>query len=150
MSKLNIKNKKAFFNYEVIEDEVAGMILKGSEVKSIIEGKISFNDSYCDFIMDELWLKNFHISEYEKATLEKHDPKGDRKLLLTKKQLIKFKKKYDERGLTIIPLRIFTNERGLIKMEIGLCRGKKLYNKKDSLKEKDIDRETKQKLVNNY
>ena len=145
MSKLSIRNKKAFFNYEILDSEVAGIVLVGSEVKSVIDGKISFTDSYCDFIDGELWLKNFHISEYEKAAVQ-HEPKRDRKLLLTKQQLNKFKRKYQEKGLTIVPLNIFTNPRGLIKMEVALAKGKKLYDKKTSIKEKDIDRDAK----NNY
>jgi len=151
MIKLNIKNKKAFFNYEIIESEVAGLVLVGTEVKSIIDGKISFTDAYCDFINDELWLKNFHITEYDKASAENHEPKRDRKLLLTKQQLKKFRRKYDEKGLTIVPLNIFVNTKGLIKIEVALVRGKKQYNKKESIKEKDIDRETDKYLkIKNY
>jgi SsrA-binding protein len=142
MNKINIKNKKAYFNYEIIETEISGMVLCGTEVKSVCDSKISFTDSYCDFIENELWLKNFHISEYDKSK-ENHEPKRDRKLLLTKQQLNKFKKKYDEKGLTIIPLNIFTSEKGYIKMIIGLARGKKSYNKKQTIKERDIDRESK-------
>jgi SsrA-binding protein len=149
MNKLSIKNKKAFFNYEVVETEVAGIILTGTEVKSVVEGNISFTDSYCDFIENELWLINFHISEYKKASAETHDPKRNRKLLLTKQQLRKFQKKFDEKGLTIVPLNIFTDKRGLIKMEIGLVRGKKQYDKKENIRERDLDRET-QKILKNY
>ena len=98
-NKLSIKNKKAFFNYEIIENEVAGVVLVGTEVKSVINGNISFTDAYCDFIENELWLKNFHIAEYDNASAETHDPKRDRKLLLTKQQLKKFRKKFDEKGL---------------------------------------------------
>lgn len=148
--KLSIKNKKAFFNYDIIEIEISGIILEGCEVKSIREGRISFNDSYCDFIENELWLKNFHITEYEKSsTFDKIDPKRNRKLLLTKKQLKKFQKKYDEKGLTIVPLNIFFNEKNLVKIEIGLARGKKMYDKKNSISERDIERETKKYIINN-
>jgi len=136
MNKVNIKNKKAFFNYEIIESETAGIVLTGTEVKSILDGKISFVDAYCDFIKDELWLKNFHISEYDKSN-ENHDPKRDRKLLLTKQQLNKFKKKYEEKGLTIVPLNIFTNNKGLIKMDVALARGKRQYDKKNSIYERE-------------
>jgi len=136
MNKVNIKNKKAFFNYEIIESETAGVVLTGTEVKSILDGKISFVDAYCDFIKDELWLKNFHISEYDKSN-ENHDPKRDRKLLLTKQQLNKFKKKYEEKGLTIVPLNIFTNNKGLIKMDVALARGKRQYDKKNSIYERE-------------
>jgi len=151
-NKLNIKNRKAFFNYEMIEKEVAGVVLQGSEIKSVIEAKISFNDAYCDFIDNELWLKNFHITEYENASAyDKWDPKRDRKLLLTKHQLKKFQKKYDEKGLTIVPLNIFSDDKGLIKMEIALARGKKTYDKKASIKEKDIDRDTEKYIkIKNY
>jgi SsrA-binding protein len=149
MNKINIKNKKAFFNYEVIETEVAGIILLGTEVKSVVESNISFTDSYCDFIENELWLINFHISEYKKASTDTHDPKRNRKLLLTKQQLKKFHKKFDEKGLTIIPLNIFIDKRGLIKMEIGLARGKKQYDKKTNIKERDLDKET-AKILKNY
>jgi len=150
-NKLNIKNKKAFFNYEIIDKEISGIVLQGSEVKSVKDGQISFTDSYCDFINNELWLKNFHITEYENASsFENKDPKRDRKLLLTKQQLKKFQKKYEEKGLTIIPLNIFLNETGLIKMEIALARGKKMYDKKTSIKEKDIDRDTDKYLKNNF
>jgi SsrA-binding protein len=138
INSVNIKNKKAFFNYEIVESIVAGIVLQGAEIKSIVQGKISFTDSYCDFIENELWLKNFHISEYENATLfEPLDPKRDRKLLLTRQQLNKFKKKYEERGLTIVPLKIYTNDRGLIKFDIALVRGKKLYDKKNSITERE-------------
>lgn len=147
--KLSIKNKKAFFNYEIIDTEIAGLVLQGSEVKSIKDGLISFTDSYCDFIENELWLKNFHITEYENSSaFESNNPKRDRKLLLTKQQLKKFQKKYDEKGLTIVPLNIFSNEKGLIKMEIALARGKKTFDKKESIRERDIDRDTEKYLKN--
>jgi len=147
-NKLNIRNKKAFFNYEIIEKEVTGLVLIGSEVKSIMDNKISFTDSYCDFIEGELWLKNFHISEYENASFEDKDmdPKRNRKLLLTKQQLKKFSKKYSEKGLTIVPLTIFTNDRGIVKMEIGLARWKKQYDKKNTI----IEKEQKIKIKRNF
>ncbi len=148
MNKLSIKNKKAFFNYEIIEEVCCGMVLLGTEVKSVVAGKISFTDSYCSFLEGELWLKNFHISEYENASAETHETKRDRKLLLTKQQLNKFKKKFEEKGLTIVPVNIFINERGLIKMEIGLARGKKQFDKRNDIKAKDIDRDTKSRLKN--
>lgn len=149
MNKINIRNKKAFFNYEIVDAEVAGIILLGTEVKSIILGNVSFTDSYCDFIDNELWLINLHISEYKQASAETHDPKRNRKLLLTKQQLRKFQKKFDEKGLTIVPLNLFTDKRGLVKVEIGLARGKKQYDKKENIKERDLDRET-AKILKNY
>lgn len=146
-NKIDIKNKKAFFNYEIIESVIAGVVLFGPEVKSVVESRISFTDSYCDFIDNELWLKNFHISEYKNATnIEPIDVKRDRKLLLTKLQLSKFRKKYEEKGYTIVPIKIFTNEKGLIKIEIALVRGKKLFDKKNTIKERDIDRDIKIKF----
>lgn len=147
MKKLSIKNKKAFFNYEIVESEVAGLVLVGTEVKSVVLGNVNFTDSYCDFIDNELWLINFNISEYNKSN-ENHNPKRNRKLLLTKQQLKKFQKKFDEKGLTIVPLNIFVDNRGLIKMEIGLVRGKKQYDKKNSITEKDIEKDTKRELKN--
>lgn len=144
-NKISIRNKKAFFNYEIIESEVAGLVLVGSEVKSVKNSQISFNDSYCDFIGSELFLKNFHIAPYKDA-FENHEPLRERKLLLTKPQLRKFHKKFDEKGLTIVPMNIFVDEKGLIKMEIGLSRGKKTYDKKNSIKERDIERESKKEF----
>jgi SsrA-binding protein len=141
--KIMLKNKKVFFNYEILEREIAGMILEGTEVKSIKEGRVSFTDSYCMFVNNELWVKNLYISEYENGSYNNHLPKRDRKLLLTKNQIKKFQKKNEEKGLTIVPLSIFSTDKGLLKMEIGLAKGKKLYDKKAKIKEQDIDRETK-------
>lgn len=142
-----IKNKKAKFNYEFIESEIAGIELKGTEIKSIRCGNIGFNDSYCLFIDNELWVKNLHIDEYKNASHNNHDPKRDKKLLLTKQQLIKFQSKVNEKGLTIIPEEIFINDKGLAKMKISLSKGKKTYDKKQIIKENDIkiemDREIK-------
>jgi SsrA-binding protein len=145
MKKISIKNKKAFFNYEILESEVAGIVLLGPEVKTVKNGQISFNDSYCDFIGNELFLKNFHISPYKDA-FEKLEPLRDRKLLLTKIQLRKFRKKFDEKGLTIVPMNVFSDEKGLIKMEIGLARGKKTFDKKNTIKQRDIDKELKREF----
>ena len=144
---MKIKNRKAIFNFEFIEKELAGISLKGTEVKSIREGKISFKDSYCYFKNNELWLKNFHIHEYKMGTNNNHDPKRNRKLLLTKNQLKNFENKSKEKGLTIIPVELIINEKGLIKIEIALSKGKKIFNKKQTIKENDIkidmDREIK-------
>lgn len=135
--KLNLRNKKAFFNYDIIDELSCGIVLYGTEVKSIVKGNLNFNDSYCNFIDNELWLKNFHINSYENASHQTHEPKRDRKLLLTKVQLNKFRRNYEEKGLTIVPLNIYINERGLIKMNIGLARGKKKYDKKKAIIERD-------------
>jgi SsrA-binding protein len=138
---INIRNKKASFEYELIEKYIAGIQLSGTEIKSIRNGKVSLNDAYCQFYAGELYAKNVHISEYELGTCNNHPAKRDRKLLLNKKELQKLERKIKESGYTIIPTRLFINERGLAKMEIALARGKKVYDKRESLRRKDTDRE---------
>jgi len=132
-----IKNKKAFFEYEVLETYTAGIQLIGSEVKMIRSGKVSMTDSFCFFKDDQLFVKNLLISEVSSAF--SHDPKRDKKLLLKRNELNKIQGKL-LKGLTLIPVVIKTNERGLIKVEIILARGKKLYDKRQSIKEKDLNR----------
>lgn len=143
-----IKNNKAYFNYEMIEDYVSGIVLIGSEVKSIRLNNVSFVDSYCVFISGELWLKNLHISEYkiQNRFIESYDEKRDRKLLLTKRELKKLEYKVKQNSLSIIPTKLYFDERGLIKVNISLCRGKKTYDKKESIKKKDIERDIKREL----
>lgn len=136
-----VKNKKATFQFEIVEKFTAGIVLKGTEIKSIRMGRASFVDSYCYFIGDELWVKGLHIAEYAWGTYNNHDPKQDRKLLLTRKELIKLKRRSQEKGLTIIALKLFVNERGLAKVDIALARGKQLHDKRDDLREKDVRRE---------
>jgi SsrA-binding protein len=136
-----VKNKKATFQFEIVEKFTAGIVLKGTEIKSIRMGRASFVDSYCYFIGDELWVKGLHIAEYAWGTYNNHDPKQDRKLLLTRKELIKLKRRSQEKGLTIIALKLFINERGLAKVDIALARGKQLHDKRDDLREKDVRRE---------
>lgn len=144
MNTINIKNKKAYFKFEIIETYCAGIMLTGTEIKSIRNSNINFNDSYCYFNNDkELFLKNFHIAEYENGTYNNHEPLRERKLLLTKKELKKLNEKVTEKGLTIVPLRIFISQKGLVKFDIGLARGKKEYDKRESIKKKDIEREMK-------
>ena len=138
---VNVKNKKAYFKYEILEKNIAGIKLQGTEIKSIRYFNFSFSDSYCFFDDDELFLKNFHIAEFTEGSYNNHEPLRDRKLLLTKKQLTKWKDKIKQGGVTIVPLRIFLNQKGLCKMEIGLAKGKKNYDKRRDLKEKDIKRE---------
>lgn len=138
---INIKNKKASFEYELIEKYVAGMQLAGTEIKSIRNGKVSMNDAYCQFHQGELYAKNIHISEYELGTCNNHPAKRDRKLLLTKRELQKLERKLKESGLTVVPTRLFINDRGLAKLEIALARGKKIYDKRETLKQKDSKRE---------
>ncbi len=138
---VNIKNRRAYFDYEILERFVAGIQLFGTEIKSIRESKAGLTDTYCIFIGGELWVKNMHIAEYTFGSYNNHVPKRDRKLLLQKKELQKLSRLTKESGKTIIPLRLFINERGLAKVEIALCQGKHTYDKRQTLKEKDDKRE---------
>jgi SsrA-binding protein len=139
-NELNIRNKRATFEFEISDTYVAGLILHGSEIKSVRDGKISMNDAYCLFRDDELWIKNLNISEFKQATIWQHEPLRIRKLLLNKKEIKKLHAKVKERGFTIVPLRLFLNERGFAKIEIALARGKKIYDKRQSIKERDEKR----------
>jgi len=138
---INIKNKKASFDYAFIETFTAGLVLTGTEIKSIREGKASLVDTYCFFELDELWVKNMHIAHYLFGTFNNHDTKRDRKLLLTRKELVKLKRASMSPGYTIVPVRLFINEKGLAKLVIALAKGKKEYDKRESLKEKDDKRQ---------
>lgn len=138
---VKIKNKKAFFNFEITDKYVAGIQLFGTEVKSIRDSKVSFTDSYCLFIQNELWLRDIHISEYAFGSYNNHVPKRDRKLLLNKKELNKIKKQVSEKSLTIVPLSIFFSDTGFVKVEIGIARGKKQFDKRESIKQKDSSRD---------
>ncbi|WP_268034427.1 SsrA-binding protein [Algoriphagus sp. PAP.12] len=138
---INIKNKKASFQFEFIDTYKAGMVLKGTEIKSIREGKVSLTESFCVFLDGELYVRQMHIAPYSMASSYNHDAVRDRKLLLGKKELEKLQTKSQEKGLTIIPVRIFINDRGMAKMEIALGRGKKVHDKRQDLKEKDAKRE---------
>ncbi|MCT4602203.1 MAG: SsrA-binding protein [Marinifilum sp.] len=141
MQNINIKNKRASFEYEFIEKFVAGIQLFGTEIKSIRAGKANLADSYCYFSRNELYVVGMHISEYKFGSYYNHEEKRERKLLLNRKELNKLDRKTKESGLTIVPLRLFINDRGFAKMEIALCRGKKHYDKRESLKQKDHKRE---------
>ncbi|MBO9154183.1 SsrA-binding protein SmpB [Chitinophaga sp. GCM10012297] len=136
-----LKNRSAYFEFAIEDKYIAGMVLTGTEIKSIRQGKVSFNDSFCYFSKGELYVKSLHIAEYSHGTYANHDPMRERKLLLTKKELKKMEKRMQERGYTIVPLRIFMTEKGLAKMEIGLGKGKKLHDKRDSIKAREVDRE---------
>ncbi len=138
---VNIKNRRAYFDYEILERFVAGIQLFGTEIKSIRESKAGLTDTYCLFIGQELWVKNMHIAEYTFGSYNNHVPKRDRKLLLQKKELQKLSRLTKESGKTMVPLRLFINERGLAKVEIALCQGKHTYDKRQTLKEKDDKRE---------
>lgn len=122
------------------------MVLLGTEVKSLRDGKASFNDSYCQIHKGEVWLKSFHISEYSHGTVNNHDPLRDRKLLLEKREIRKIEAKLKEKGFTLIPLRIFFTEKNLAKIEIGLARGKKMHDKRETIKKRDVEREIKRYL----
>lgn len=140
-SDINIRNKKASFEYHILETFTAGIKLLGTEIKSIREGKANISDSFCTFISEELYVRNLHISEYSHGSFYNHEAKRDRKLLLTKKELKKLVLKGEDKGLTIIPLKIFISDRGFAKMNIALAQGKKSFDKRDSIKERDVKRE---------
>jgi SsrA-binding protein len=138
---INIKNKKAYFEFEFIDKFIAGIQLTGTEIKSIREGKVSMNDGWCYFQKNELWIKNLNISTYDKGTHYNHEPLRPRKLLLNKKELKKLQDKIKEKGLTVIPLRLFINDRGFAKLEIALSKGKKIHDKRNTIKEREAKRE---------
>lgn len=140
-SNVVIRNKRATFDYEILDRYVAGIQLFGTEIKSIRDGKASLTETYCTFIKDELWVKNMNISAYFFGTYNNHEPRRDRKLLLQKKELNKLVRATKETGNTIVPIKMFINDKGLAKLEIGLARGKKMYDKRQTLKEKDDKRE---------
>lgn len=137
---VNIKNKKAFFNYEIVDKYVAGMVLMGTEIKSIRLGKATLGEAYCFVNNGELFIKSMNIAIYELGTHFNHTPTRDRKLLLNKKEINKIQRKLEEQGLSIVPIRLFINDRGFAKIEIGIGKGKKLHDKRESLKEKDAKR----------
>jgi SsrA-binding protein len=141
-----IKNRSAYHDFFIEDKYDAGMVLAGTEVKSIREGKVSFADSFCVFLKGELWVKSMHIAEYRMGTTNNHLVVHDRKLLLTKRELRKLEGKIKDKGYTIVPLRIFFSEKGYAKMEIGLGKGKKLYDKRDTIKQRDTDKEIKRAL----
>ena len=138
-----IRNRQAYFEYFIEDKYDAGVVLGGTEVKSIRAGKVSFNDSYCSFHKGELWIRSLHIAEYSHGTVNNHVDVRERKLLLHKKELKKIETKIKEKGVSVIPLRIFFSEKGFVKIEIGLGKGKKLYDKRDTIKERDTQREMK-------
>lgn len=144
---MEIKNRSAYFEYYIDDKFTAGMVLTGTEVKSLRSGKASFNDSYCIIHQDELFLRSFHIAEYTFGTNNNHDPLRERKLLLSKRELKKIQGKIKEKGYTIIPLRLFFNEKSLAKLEIGMAKGKKLHDKRESIKARDTDREIKRYIT---
>jgi SsrA-binding protein len=140
-SKINIKNRKASFEYQIIATFVAGISLTGTEIKSIRNNKASISDAYCVFLDEELFVKNLHISEYSNGGYQNHEPKRNRKLLLNRQELNKMLGKVTEKGNSIIPIRLFISEKGRAKLEIALAKGKKIYDKRESIKENDQKRD---------
>ncbi len=140
---MELKNRQAFYEYFIDDKYVAGMVLTGTEVKSLRAGRASFNDSYCLLHKGEVWIRSLHIAEYSHGTVNNHDPLRERKLLLQKREIRKIESKLKEKGYTLVPLRIFFNEKNLVKIEIGLGRGKKLHDKRDTIKKREADREMK-------
>lgn len=140
VQKIDIVNKKARFNYEFIQTLTAGIQLHGTEIKAIREGKINLTDGFCYFKNDELWVKNIHISLYNMGTYNNHEPLRLRKLLLHRRELTKLQNAVKEKGLTIVPYKVFLSDRNFIKIEIALAKGKKLHDKRETIKEKDSKR----------
>ncbi len=138
---VKIKNKKARFEYEILDHYTAGIVLRGTEIKAIREGKASITEAFCEFKNSELYVINMTIQEYSHGYSFGHNPRQERKLLLNKRELKKLEKEVKNSGLTIIPLLLFTNEKGLAKLEIALCRGKKLYDKRQTIKDRDNKRD---------
>lgn len=138
---INIRNKQASFQFELLDKMVAGLALKGTEIKSIREGKVNLQDGYCYFARGEAFVKGINITPYAQGTHYNHEASRERKLLMKKSELKKLEARVEEKGLSLIPIRLFINDRGLAKLEIALARGKKLHDKRDSIKEKDLKRE---------
>ncbi|MFD1000812.1 SsrA-binding protein SmpB [Ohtaekwangia kribbensis] len=138
---INIKNRQASFEFELLDKYVAGMVLMGTEIKSIREGKVNLQDGYCYFANGELFVKGINITPYAQGTHYNHAATRERKLLLKRSEIKKLEGKIEEKGLTLIPTRLFINDRGLAKLEIAIGRGKKLHDKRDSIRERDAKRE---------
>ncbi len=138
--KINLVNKKAKFEYAILDRWDAGMVLQGTEIKAIREAKVSFADSYCSFTDGELWVRNLNIAEYSHGSYANHNPTRERKLLLHKKELHKIRDKVKEKGLSVIPIRLYIDDNNRAKMEIALAKGKKLYDKRQSIKEREQKR----------
>lgn len=143
---INIKNKKASFEYAFLDKYVAGIQLTGTEIKSIREGKSVINEGFCVFMRNELYVRNMHVAPYFNGTYNNVEEKRDRKLLLNKRELEKLSGKLKDQGLTIVPLRLFINDKGLAKLEIALAKGKKLFDKREDIKKRDVERENSRRL----
>ena len=141
-----MNNRQAYYNYYIEDKYEAGIVLLGTEVKSVRDGKVSFNDAFCLFEKNELWVRGLYIAEYSHGTVNNHIAVHDRKLLLTKRELKKLQMKMKEKGLTIVPLKVFFNDKNLVKVEVGLAKGKKVHDKRETIKERDTQKEIKRYL----
>lgn len=140
-NKISVKNKKAYFEYEILDKFVCGIKLLGTEIKAIRENKASIKEAYCYVNKNEMYIKSMNISEYSHSGYTNHEPLRERKLLLNRREINKIEKKLKDNGITVVPLHLFINAKGFAKLEIGIAKGKKLYDKRDSLKQKDIKRD---------
>ncbi|HVZ57203.1 MAG TPA: SsrA-binding protein SmpB [Chitinophagaceae bacterium] len=140
---MEIKNRSAYYEYFIDAKYDAGIVLTGTEVKSLRAGRASFNDSYCIIHQGEVWLKHMHIAEYSHGTVNNHDPLRDRKLLLQKREIQRIEAKLKEKGYSLVPLRVYLNPKKLIKVEIGLGKGKKLHDKRETIRQRDMEKEMK-------
>lgn len=141
VKQVDIRNRRASFEYSFLETYTAGIVLTGTEIKSIRQGKVNLQDAYCLILNDELFIRQMSIAVYTEGTHYNHEPLRDRKLLLTKREILKLNEKLKDQGLTIVPTRLFTNERGFAKVDIALAKGKKLFDKRDSIKEREVERD---------
>lgn len=141
---VNLKNKQAYYNYEILDKFQAGVVLLGTEMKSLRMSQANFTDGYCYFQGSELFMRGLHVSPYKQASFKNHEPDREKKLLLKRTELAKLHKRVKERGFSIIPLRLYINDRGLAKIEIALGKGKKVHDKRDSIKERDLKKELKE------
>lgn len=140
--RLSVKNSKAYYDYHILDTYQAGIVLRGTEIKSVRENKLNLQDSYCQFRNGELYVVNLYIAPYEQGTYNNHEPRRDRKLLLKRKELRKLENDFAHtQGQTMVPTRLYINDRGLCKLEVGLARGKKAFDKRDTIKERDLQRE---------
>ncbi|MBK7667773.1 MAG: SsrA-binding protein SmpB [Sphingobacteriaceae bacterium] len=146
LNNVHIENRRAKFDYQFLEKLVAGMVLTGTEIKSIREGKAALVDSYCYFRNGELYIKNLNITPYSEGTHYNHEPNRERKLLLTKPEIRRLDKKLKDQGLTIVPVRLFISESGYAKLEIALAKGKKEFDKRESIKKRDTEKEIARKI----
>jgi SsrA-binding protein len=143
---VNIENRKAKFDFQFLDTLTAGIVLKGTEIKSIREGRAGLADSFCYFKNDELYIRNFHINEYENASFYNHEPMRERKLLLSRQELDKWLRKVKDSGLTIVPIKLFINDKGFAKVNIALAKGKKAFDKREDIKKRDVERETQRRF----